>query len=112
MPRHSFKRKTYSNTVKRQAVHDVVIKHCTQRSVAQRFHCSPNTIINWIKQFRNEITREAEPPAFAPIEVCSAPEPRSTFELSTPSGLTLRLPATISSAQLIDILNSLESRQC
>ena len=59
MPYHkksapSSHRPYYSDSVKRRAVHDVLVKHQTQSSVAERMQCSINSLYNWIKRFRHE----------------------------------------------------------
>jgi transposase-like protein len=56
----STNRKTYSESVKRQAVCDVLVKHHSQKSVAQRLHCSPNILSDWLKNigtiYRTHVT--------------------------------------------------------
>jgi len=72
MPYHkksasSNRRKSYSDIVKRQTVHDVLVKHQSQSSVAGRLRCSVNSLSNWIKRFRHEFESAYSSPAFAPV---------------------------------------------
>jgi transposase-like protein len=67
----STNRKTYSESVQRQAVFDVLVKHQSQKSVAQRLHCSPNTLCDWLKKYRHDVLAEEQQPVFAAVRTFS-----------------------------------------
>ena len=104
----SSRRKSYSDNVKRQAVHDIVFKRQTRASVVRRLRCSPNTIAAWIKRFRHEFEPAASLPAFAPVSIVPN---RDFTELQMPGGIILRLSAEMPVPQLAELLLLL-ARQC
>ena len=85
---------------------------------AKQEKVSEPRLYTWRKRFADasqapKVAALAEPakaaaPAFVPVKVKSAPAPASgSIELALKSGVTLRLPADVSTARLVEIVKAL-----
>ena len=115
----SKKRPHYDTSLKRRAAEQVLLQKQPVAQVAQQLHCSPQSVKNWIDQFRDIII--GTPPlastrrtTFLPLQV-DEELPTSTdtrIELVTKNGLTLRFPVDTLSDTLVALIRQLEVISC
>ena len=108
----------YDAAFKRRAAEQVLLQKQPVVQVARRLHCSPQSVKNWIDQFRESIIgsplMSARRTTFLPLQVDEElPTPLdSRIELVTKNGLTLRFPVDTPPGTMIDIVRSLEVVPC
>ena len=115
----SKKRPYYDAPLKRRAAEQVLLQKQPVAHVARQLHCSPQSVKNWIDQFRDTII--GPPPltstrrtTFLPLQV-DEELPTLTdakIELVTKNGLTLRFPVDTPSDTLAALIRQLEVGSC
>ena len=117
----------YDDAFKCHAAEEVLLRHRPVAQVARQLHCSPQSVKNWIDQFRSTtsspIVSSSLPPSsktstshttFLPLRIDDdLPLPCITkIEVVTKRGLTLRFPIDTPSDTLIGIVRQLEGVSC
>jgi transposase-like protein len=101
----------YDAATQRRAAEQVLLHHRSVGLVARQFHCSPQSVKNWIERHHDAITTPPLTPScttFLPLQVEGASLVPPQIELVTKNGLTLRFSVETRLDTLLDIIQRLE----
>ena len=57
----------YDAAFKRRAVEQVLVHHQPVAQVARQFHCSPQSVANWVKQYQNDVRSNRSQTSKSPL---------------------------------------------